>query len=681
MSYRITNTLPNDIWLEDGTMIPGTLSSGYSKHPTNWIKVEFPSPAAWTYSARGFLVIVWEEGESPGVVINTVLVVDINDPSPELHAQRGVKANDLLLAFTHDPVTRESKYRLYAWNANTSVVEDIPQIVRGVEGNWVQIGQGGSNMASEISYNQSQFEIGESVQEAIDTLALLIPQPDYLETLNYTGNYHSGFISGGQTLKYFSAGEYTALITNDSSLDAETITQEFNKADQGELELQEYDGLGWVARDFFDLESAFDDSLRDGNQGSTYYGGVGLPCLSSGRTIEIRSVGIYATVPAVQKGTVRIHLPLTGGDINRWRLYHRVDSTHNYIAEISPVFKDSVAGTPAAAVPTIAEVSLNSLKYLSGIQYYSLTDVISLRSNFTGLFANSYVNPCARIDHILGASDIDISPSDLTGITPVPLITDAGNLNKQITISTPEVRSNNLLPRVTPIGVFNSGASQTYGGSPKVILNTYGNISTGSQEFFVDENYRLIYDEVNDFNVIPSAITGQWDSTEVIVTGGSPPYQQSLQVFNGELKYPQDNFVSGYLPVQDSAADFTSATGGMTYIRAFTHTHGDSYSNGRLTLTGITLANLLNGDLVVIIKLPGNTAWLLLNDPYVRGSFDPDVDYSGCRTTVNGSTFGWTSESRYTMDSGDMIIAILIFADTVEGKALRLTYMENQFTF
>ena len=106
----------------------------------------------------------------------------------------------------------------------------------------------------------------------------------------------------------------------------------------------------------------------------------------------------------------------------------------------------------------------------------------------------------------------------------------------------------------------------------------------------------------------------------------------------------------------NQTANYTGFTGDQVYYRAIYA--ASAHSSGILELIGLVNTDILqvgSGNVNVEIKLPTQTGWMDLGKAYDSGTFNWS-DGDGCQVSQSGSTWGWTSTTKSTYDSGYMII-------------------------
>jgi len=91
-----------------------------------------------------------------------------------------------------------------------------------------------------------------------------------------------------------------------------------------------------------------------------------------------------------------------------------------------------------------------------------------------------------------------------------------------------------------------------------------------------------------------------------------------------------------------------------------------------MTINGITLAELLTNQILIDLKLPGQTGWLSLNKNYDVSVFTGS-DGDGCLLISSGNTFTYSSGTFSTANSGYMVIVRITLPS---ASVPELTYME-----
>lgn len=376
--------------------------------------------------------------------------------------------------------------------------------------------------------------------------------------------------------------------------------------------------------------------------------------------ISLTNLAVLATRV---EGRLSLNVPINtvlgaNGGYLRVLLEHEVGS--NTYSEQIEFFKDS------GGAPTLSGygVTLDNLvpKYLSGVQFASTSgsnrSSLVFTTDLINIWANTYrADPLTINSSSLGVPNYVVSYNSVAvtkdGVSPpVAPFNYSDDFqyeeSKEITSLTTVVPdSNGSFPTFTmtardPFNTVNSPAI-----SANILINTYPKSSTDVLELFVDEDYRLL--ENSDITVL-SAISGSgrasllWDSTQSLVS------YSGLQVINGALIFPQNNF-SGYSPLGNpDYSGIPSGASELVYVRRFRDTLGDSRTNGIIRIEGLTESDRSSGNILVDIRVVGShilgngvqgagnegTGWLSLNTSYNSATFTGD-DGDGCFTTVGGS--------------------------------------------
>lgn len=520
-----------------------------------------------------------------------------------------------------------------------------------------------------------------------------IGPPDAPESLNGKPLLLSGssFYTGGlsqSNINYKSgddAGDVVSYITNDATMTLTTSnsSDSNNYGDRGTITAW----LNGTALCTIDLGANFNEANRDGNQNLLDYNTagsgdiiIGGTCVFTGAaagygSLELLSVGRYNGFKFFQKWTARINI--TDSSLLR-QGYNYIYLTHdglsvaeggNQQSATTDVFYDTDTGAnPSVTVPTITEDS-PVFRWLSGVKFYDTGSTWQVDVTGIDCFDNVYHSSGAPIELYgwpgMPNSTIAYNHVSVSGVSDPPDIDETMTVNNWPLGQVANQFSTNA--RITarardPYGTYTPQQSV----SQSILIWSYGNSSTDLVEHFRDEQYRLLDD---DYNTIPASITGQWDSTQSLVTyDGS----NGLQVYADELYFPTVDF-STYMPTGNP--DYTGLAGDSdkVYLRAFRETSA-SRASGTLRLTGITKTQLYNRDVRVWIKAPSQTGWLDLTRDYNFSSFT-GIDEDGCwvnRSGQSNSDFQFTLGSNYTVSSGYMIIVKIQYPDS---SAPRISYM------
>ena len=541
--------------------------------------------------------------------------------------------------------------KLYIWSASLQSWDPIKAEVDDIKHEDI------SDMPDEMGlvadhdgryYTKSEFD--QKYQEMLNRLNALnnlIP-PD---ALNLSGNLKiktnvlkTGFLSDGnnQTFSTLQPNkEYTKIFKSNSiTLCNPDSTKYFRQGDKGELRV--YINNQKVST--FNLASNFEESKR-------IYGQTYCPKTSEDSVIKILSVKPYNGFADYQICDFEITVQnnqLQQGENNIF-VRHYLSSTEQYDTYSYILFYDTSSNSIIFSNVVLTQEALISTKYESGVRYYSHGDNLRLQFNVNNLFDNTYLDSnqvlIKTTDFAIPNRNIDLHSENVFGVTK-GIVGDVLRYNEELTINMQE--KYNIEPSVYLSGYRVFDKIEDVKFDFNFYINTRGQHSTDTKEYFKDEIYRL--DEKNDFILIPKNIKNTWDSTRLLVPG-------QLQVFNSKLIYPYMNFTAGILPAQ--TANYSGYTGPRYYVRAFKSL--SPKNNGVLNIPGFDRST---GKTLVEIKLPSITGWLSLNKYYNESDFT-GVDGDGClvQENLSAETFSWTSAQYSNVHSNFTIIVRIIMLD------------------
>ena len=546
------------------------------------------------------------------------------------------------------PTTPNGEVALYRWNTDDVgailVIEDVRPIYTFSLGG----GLGPLGIPPDGTYEDGLLDFNENTQvnDAVDqineVLKYLAPEDaqPLAGDINWSNTFTTGKVSGGVTLNGYVTAGSTATITRDTTLNGSTPdpSTRWHKADEGVLRFY----LNGSEVDNFDLASHFNESERAGNQSYP-------PASSTGGYITVTFVGWHNNFPLWQRGNADITVAsLSVGDY-QMQLGHDIDNDGTSEETTNPftVFIDAETGRPGmASGPTVTE-DVPQLKYLSGIRFYGANSTFKVSAQSDNkLFEYTYVdNPI--VFSMPGMNDVAVAITDaaVSGVSNPPVYNEQMTItDKVVTLDAANVSSDNALMTATPRDPWGNGTSATESLTANRLVNTYGNVSTDLIEYFQDENHRL--PTTFNFDDTAATIVGNWDSTQLLTNGNA-------QVFNGRLVFPTINFTTGYLPAQDTGADYSTFSGDQVYYRAMKQ-DGTPHNSGTLVIGGISWSDM-GTNVDIYIKLPGQTGWLNLSQDYNAATFT-GADGDGCMTGHSESGgrlyINWTSGTFSTADSG-----------------------------
>jgi len=422
----------------------------------------------------------------------------------------------------------------------------------------------------------------------------------------------------------------------------------FNKADKGNIQVY----INGSMIDTFDLSTFFVEANRDTYQAYP-------PRLSVSGYLTITDVRAFNNFPIWQKGTCSMEIPssMLRKGYNYIQLKHTGLSTDQE-SNVFELFKDEGTVSPSIFFTSLVE-NYSVYKHLSGVKFFGRTSTFYLNCYAQNVFDNTYhsISPVIYSSTLgtLGTGTIDYNDSSVNGISNPPRTDDLTmNIsNKVLTVPSSNVRSMNALVGLQSRKPWASSAT-IFSESANRMIDAYGITSTPLNEYFDDENRRL---GLGSYNIIPSDIVAQWNSQAFLSNG-------QAQVYNGQLIYPKDNFTTK-IP-GTGQPDYSSFFGPQRYFRVYISS-GNPHNSGILRIVngGAIVSPVGSGSLNVEIKLPGTTGFMDLGKPFDSGTFTGS-DGQGCRVSVSGNDYTWTSGTFSTAYSGWMyVIRVTLLNNTV----------------
>jgi len=530
---------------------------------------------------------------------------------------------------------------LAALNLDTSIITD------NLAGSGLILGPApdGSYLNGAVPLTEDQ-KISDAIDQINSIMGFLVPTaPPSLDTITPTvslTSYTAKLSANAPVPGPYAAGETLPRVTK-TPTPVLTYTG-FGSADKGLIHSR-INSTNFVS---FNLETAFVEANRNGNQGDGYAGSA-LPYSPSSSRLQITSVGRYASFGAFQTGTV-IYSPLSTDaalGYNTYELIHTVSGD-----KVSPTY---VLYYDSSTLPTAGALSgsiqTSSLKYLSGIPAYGAGSSMSFSmAAATAPFANTYMTTgvwATLAGSAVSSTNIVLTDASAVGVSNPPAIADTPSISSKVLSFNSSQTTDS--PAWSAIIVSPRGNSSAASHSKSSFyINTYGNDSTAIQDTFVDELYRIPADGIYDS--VSSVTSATWDSSAALATS-------ELMLFLGSLRYSNKNFTT-YAPV---GPDYSGRSGTQAYARKFTLA---STTNAVLYLTPNSLPSGVN----IRVKLPGLTGWINPLSPYLGGT--PTNDGDGClvgSTSVVSTeikipmTFGTNS----TVNSGGLVLVKLYWDTTV----------------
>lgn len=318
------------------------------------------------------------------------------------------------------------------------------------------------------------------------------------------------------------------------------------------------------------------------------------------------------------------------------------------------LFYDTNATRPSVTGVTITENTLNSSKYLSGVRFYSETDVFSVNLTANNVYSNTYSATQVYVNPSQFATDnftLNNSTSGVTGPASPPHLSNGFTYNGTMTADNTNIWYPDARASAYSVDPFGSG-STVESPSSNYMVYSYGNYAEENSEYFRDERYRL---PDGAYNSVPGNILDQWPSGSVLINGNA-------QVWPNALRYPNTNYTSGYYPAQ--AGNYSAFSGSQKYLRAFKDA-GTPHTNIIMTLGGWAVSAWPYGSIQVEFKLPTQTGWLRGDIPYNVATFT-GVDGDGCYVSSlsSGSSFYFSFGSFSTASSGYLVIMRITYTNS-----------------
>lgn len=503
--------------------------------------------------------------------------------------------------------------------------------------------------------------VGETTQytQRPGTVAFTISDIDqlgYISTGSPAGEYTDGSVS-------VSAGN-NVRFTDDNTM-AINITGGFFPADKGIIRIYK---SGIVVGEL-DLAVAWDNdnciyetSESDVGSNPDYISsntGTDIINLTNRRCMNSSVDGYQHFWPAYQVASMSVgvsptfDLTLNSGIVGQIRVVHSVGGDDSYIYNKFWVDTTSQEINPSA--PTVTSGTVVN-KYLSGIPYADTNSVFNLTiSNSDTLFDRGYVLSPVRIFlSEFNASTQTPSLATLGLTAPLDITDTIGTYNSSVTVGGGNFRDMDARCTVRYYNVFTySTSSNSAAGIYRI--DTYGNTSTDTHEYFDDEQYRFIGDNTdedttfNDTTIDKTDST--WEETTSILTQVDHDDLIGLVCYNGVLKYPSIDHSNGFVP---SGPNYSNSTGKARYYRVFIT--NAPFTQGKLRFVGWSNAlNVVSGDTInVHLRMPNCTDYSNNNTAVWQ---DLSVDQTiyggnGCKGTGSSGeymsySFGTTSSDPY----------------------------------
>lgn len=541
-----------------------------------------------------------------------------------------------------DPATQLNEIRLvvdeakmYLWDAINGVWRAVYADAILAHDDLIDMPDQSGSVASHDGRYYTETEVDsflDQINERVQHLEGLKPRDaqELSGDFSVTGTaFYSGYLSHSD-LRFDTLSpeqHFNRIIKDASFILHNNNVEQFKDADKGQLKLYIND----TEVDVFDLALHFDEEKRE--DGQTY-----TPAWGENQKIYITSITPYNNYPTYQRGDFEIHFEesdFVPGE-NKIQLTHIIGNEQRNSDELILFYDNNNSYRRFQSVSVQVE-QLNTNKYLSGVRFISLGDELRLHFTVGRMFDNTYPFPkqveINSNDFGVGSFEINHSSS---GVTETISPASHGQYTyDKVYIVENEAYSSDPALIFTPYTVFGQDPEYRWSDS-KILINSISQWSDDKNEYFVDEQYRL---PIEDYPATPTLI-GQWNSDQLL--GGS-----DLQVFNGELIYPQHSYTYN-LPGQD--IDYRNYTGERHYCRGFYDV--EPHNNGEFIIKGLDNENQ---NVNISIKLPGLTGWMDLKTPYNAATFS-GADGDGCLMESGPGRYVFTTGEYSTANSGYVVL-------------------------
>jgi hypothetical protein len=358
----------------------------------------------------------------------------------------------------------------------------------------------------------------------------------------------------------------------------------------------------------------------------------------------------------------------------------------NYVLSQFEFIADDSTTSVNTVTPNISSVTTPSIKFLSGIEYFTTPIQFVYSTTLQNLFSNTFNQDIDAVNYYDYSNQISSSTNSVTGTITngytssitTPFLTfsevipsSSYDPNATMTINMTYSLNSNvrrindsvgfaLSVKRTVQGTFTGGTSTgVVVPIDNWFIDSVSSTSTTYSEFFDDEDYRLLNGatKYNTYNTTSEVLAGTWSSSSSLLTDLS--HRNGLQVINSLLVYPDFNFsqvgpgtsvtnpnyndgstknYSNCFSVSAGFGTYSSSplTTNRTYTRWFRF---DSFSNYPGCKLYIEHENVTFINTTIPLSMPGasdpnSDVWVEIKLPY-----DSGLPTGG--TTSGGSVTGW----------------------------------------
>lgn len=290
-----------------------------------------------------------------------------------------------------------------------------------------------------------------------------------------------------------------------------------------------------------------------------------------------------------------------------------IDGTYTYTG--TDIFFDDEPTTQTISGVTIAENTVSSSMYLSGIRYYDTGDSFDIGvTDMDNLNANTYPSTLLSINSSgeYGIVNDNLGSGDLTSWTNIHNDTNTSYTETK-TITSSNFRYIGTAANISgQVHDWTSGASAN-SANASICIDTYNTQSSDLAEYFTDETYRR------------TSADAAWVSTSDMTSYDD---NKGMMVQEGVLKTQRTDWTS-YAPGTTGNPDYSGFSGAGTYYRRFTDTAQEVHGSAQMTISGFTLQNLIDEDVKIWLLIPtrwSSECFLHGSSTFDFGSFNGDND-------------------------------------------------------
>jgi hypothetical protein len=313
--------------------------------------------------------------------------------------------------------------------------------------------------------------------------------------------------------------------------------------------------------------------------------------------IRIRVTGWAVEGGVYYRGTITIDITMSAILANGGRV--SIQTAHNtgsgYSKNEGPRFYDAQTNAQAIGNVTIAENTVSSSKYISGLRYYDEGDTFDIAVDDL-----DYMNDMSYVANFLrfttaseyGITNFNVSGAGLTGWTNYWNDTNS-TYSGTHAIDIDDFRYIGTAANITgQVYDWSAGASDA-SPNASICIDTYDQESSDLAEYFTDEAYRRLAGY--------AGTEGLWDSTQDI---GAYDGNTGAQVINGILKVGDTNWTT-YAPGGVGNPNYSAHSAPKDYYRRFIDSTSSVRGSATLAIQGFTLTDLIASDVEMWIMIPG----------------------------------------------------------------------------